>query len=222
MRAAKAPIGSGTAYGGFARKRPAVPEHGARARISFGLLHFWLLFFGLFFLGYLGGIYAGRDGSDYGSTLAQYYMDGQNYTSLLQVFSGLFAGAFLQITLVFVCGFSAWAGLFLALFFAARGILMGICASSIFVAGGARSLIIHWLLTCLPDLSTLFLSLWLAGNAAYLGGELFRCIFVGGNRNGLLRPTKALMLRYLFTVFCSLVLCGIGAAGSIVFAGVLL
>ena len=94
MRAAKAPIGSGTAYGGSARKRPAVPEHGARARISFGLLHFWLLFFGLFFLGYLGGIYAGRDGSDYGSTLAQYYMDGQNYTSLLQVFPVCLPGHF--------------------------------------------------------------------------------------------------------------------------------
>lgn len=221
MRAVKAPLGSGTA-GPAVRKRPAVPEHGARTRSSFGLLRFWMLFFGLFFLGYLSGIFAGRDGTDYGTALAQYYMDKQNYTSFMQVFSGLFAGAFLQLTLVFVCGFSAWASLFLAGFFAARGALMGICASGIFVAGGARSLVIHWLLTCLPDIGMLLLSLWLSGNAAHLGGELCRCIFVGGNRNGLLRPAKALMLRYLFAVFCGFLFCGIGAAGSIVFAGVLL
>lgn len=223
MRAAKAPIMTGMGSGPSARKRPAVPEHGAQTRNGFGLLRLSVLFSGVFFFGYLIGIFLGRnDPPDYGTALAQYYMDGKNYTSLSQVFSGMLAGAFLQVTLVFLCGFSVWGTLFLAAFFAAKGALMGMCASCVFVAGGARSLVIYWLLTCLPDISVLVLEVWLSLHTAYLSGELFRCVFGGATRSGLLRPTKHLMIRYLLAVLLGAVCCGIGAAGSVVFAGVLL
>lgn len=177
----------------------------------------------LFLAGYLGGIIAGRlQVTELGSLAANYYRQGQNFTSFLQVLPGALGGMFLQATGVLLCSFSAWGPAMLAAFFLAKGCLLGLCAAGAFVAGGARALVIHWLLTCLPDTALVLFLLWLSSPAFYAGAELFRLVFSGASRKSLHSLEKTTMLRYIILLPMLAVLSALGAGLAVVVAGVLL
>lgn len=176
----------------------------------------------LFFLGYLFGIIKGRLGdSAFGTTLAAYYMDAENFTSVGALFLDLYSGAVLQSILVLVCGFSALGTVMLGGYFCLRGAVMGLCAAGVFVQGGTRALVVHWMLTCLPDLGVFLVMLWLSFQANACAAVMFRCAFCGGHLHQTL-PLRSLLLRFLSAVVMAAVLCLLGAASGIVFAGVLL
>lgn len=181
------------------------------------------LFGVLFFAGYVGGIWRGRLGSSiFGEELAAYYMDPENFSSFPTLFLNLFGGAFLQVTLVLLCGFSALGSAFLPLYFAARGVVLGICVAGIFVRGGTRALVIYWLLTCLPDLGIFLVMLWLAIQAHICAFGLLRSLLGTGARRHSQMPVKKLIIRFVTAILlcagCSL----LGAASGVLFAGALL
>lgn len=181
-----------------------------------------LAFAVLFFIGYLIGIPAGRRGEEtYGAALAAFRMDKQNYAAFLTVYVRFLSGMFLQTTAVMLCGFHVGGSIFLGIFFVAKGILMGLCASGVYLAQGVRGLVVHWLLSCLPDLGLLLLLLWLAGRAYLLSAGLIRCAFSGG-RAGLTAPIRQLIVRYLIAVAVGAGANLVFAASAVLFAGVLL
>lgn len=185
-----------------------------RAGAAFGLL---------FFLGYLFGIFKGRLGeSSFGASLAAYYMDGEHFSAAGTLFLDLYSGALLQAILVLVCGFSALGTVLLGGYFCLRGAVMGLCAASVFVQGGTRSLVVHWMLTCLPDLGVFLVMLWLAAQSNVCAMAMFRCTFYGSGhlRQGM--PLRPLLIRFLLALLLAAVLCLLGAASGVVFAGVLL
>ena len=178
----------------------------------------------LFLIGYIGGILLCREQApDFGSVLAQYYMDKQNYLSLAAGFGAEFSALFLQAGIILLCGSSALGGGLLAVCFAATGTLLGICAASVFLNWEARGLIVYWLLTSLPNTAALILLLWLARDAANLSGSLFYAMFNGaGTRGAPERRLRALLLRYLLTLAIGAVCMALSAAASGLFASVLL
>lgn len=215
MRAVKAPL--------WQREPPrpgaaALPPRGERpGNAPWG-------FAAAFLLGYLPGILAGRTGAlPLGGELAAYYMDGLRYARFAPVLASLLGTAFLQLTCTALCGFSAIGLPALALLFLLRGGFLGLGAASVFVQGGAKALVIHWLLSFLPDLALLLLALWLSGYAARLAGGIFRDVFCGGAaRNALFAAARRLLTRYLVSLLGSALVCLIGAGLAVLFAGVLL
>ena len=175
-----------------------------------------------FLLGYVAGIPSGRTfASDFGTALAGYYMDGTNFRSFVPVFTGMFSGAFLQATWVMLCGFHLWGGALLVLFFALKGGLMGVCAACVYLQGGTRSLVVHWLLTCLPDLAVFLVMLWLSVTAGTLSRRLYH-VAVNGGRGSLMGEIRQLLLRYLIAVALCAAGCALFAASAVLLAGVLL
>lgn len=176
----------------------------------------------LFFLGYLFGILKGRLGdSDFGAALAAYYMDGDHFSVVGTLFFDLYSGAFLQAVLVLVCGFSAMGTALLGGYFCLRGAVMGLCAASVFVQGGTRALVVHWMLTCLPDLGVFLVMLWLACQANACALALLRGMSYGGHLRQA-PPLRAMLVRFLVSLLLAAGICLLGAASGVVFAGVLL
>lgn len=215
MRAVKAPL---WARREKAPHRPAPPHQAGR----YGAAPWG--FAAAFLLGYLPGILAGRAGLlALGGELAAYYMDGQRFAVFGSALAALYAAAFLQLTLTMLCGFSALGVPLLAGGFLLRGGFLGLGAASVFAEGGAKALVIHWLLTFLPELALLLLALWLAGCAAGLAGWLYRDTFCGGvARNALSASARRLLIRYGAALGMSLIVCLVGSGLDILFAGVLL
>jgi len=181
-------------------------------------------FAALFLAGYLPGIWLGRNGgSALGSQVAAYYMDKQNFASVASVFTGQFAAAFLQISLVMLCGLCAVGIPVLALFFGCRGVYLGLCASSVSTGYGAKGLVLYWLLAILPDLIIFLLVLSLASYAARLSSALCSQFFGAGVPKGLLTVlVKRLLVRAAAILILSAVAAALGAALSVFLAGVLL
>lgn len=182
-----------------------------------------LLFGILFFIGYLSGIGEGRAGSsEFGAALASYYTDSANFAAVSPLFMTLFGAAFLQAVLVFLCGFSALGSLFLGTYFAARGAVLGLCAAGVFVSGGTRGLVVHWMLTCLPDMGVFLVMLWLAVRANQCAVLIFRSLINAGGHVRSVPPLKALLIRFAVALLLAAAVCLFGAASGVVFAGVLL
>ena len=200
-----------------ARRRP-------RRRDEAGWLSPWCLgYLALFVAGHLGGVLAGQLGvSELGKDLAAYYMDSTHYTAFSAVFLGLYSGAFLQLSAVALCGFSALGGGFLAAFFALKGAVFGLCAAGVFARGGARGLVVYWLMTCLPELCLLLLTLWLAVCAQRLAAALLRSLGGGGLHARPMNGTKTLLLRYFTALVLGAAVCAAGGGSAVFFAGVLL
>lgn len=187
-------------------QQPAAPRTGANAGVFAG-------YTAAFLAGYLPGILAGRGGqSTLGQQLAAYYADTSHFSVWTQAFSGLMAGAFLQLVTVVLCGFCVFGSAFLVLIFAARGAFLGFCAANVMACGGSRALALYWLLDCLPGLAVLFAALWLACHAVPLSAGLFQSVFLGGAPRGqlsaaarrlLVRSGAALLLCGLFSVLCA-------------------
>ena len=177
-----------------------------------------------FLMGYLPGIWLGRSGSlALAQQLAAWYMDKQNYALFSAVLVDLLSAAALQMTLILLCGLSAAGVPLLSLLFVVRGLFLGLCASSVFAQGGARSLVIYWLMSCLPDLAPLVTELWLSMYAAALAGGLFQEVFgSGAPRGALTGGVRRLFLRYIVGIFAAVLFCLIGSGLDVLLASVLL
>lgn len=185
----------------------------------------WSIGFGvLFLLGYAAGVLVCREQvSAIGQSLAQYYMDKQNYTTFIDIFLVQFSALFLQAGIIVLCGSSILGNTFLILFFAGRGWMLGVCASAVFLAYQARGLVVYWLLTFLPNAATLILMLWLAQKAAELAGTLLRAVLSNTAARGTFQEKiKALLIRYLLVLVVGSCCSALGAAAAGLFAQVLL
>lgn len=181
------------------------------------------LFGSIFLAGYLGGVLKGHTGqSELGEQLAAYYRSSEHFSAFAPLFFSLFSSAFLQSMLVLACGFSAVGSGFLGLYFAARGAIMGLCAASVFAQGGTKALVVHWMLTCLPDLSIFLIMLWLAVQSSRCAGEMLRMLLGINPRLRQILPVHKLLLRCATALFLSIIFCAVGAASGVLFAGVLL
>ena len=179
----------------------------------------------VFLLGYLPGILLGRGGTAAGTVLAAHFMDRQAFASFGPVFADLFAGAFLQCTLVLLCGFCALGAVPLAALFALKGCYLGFCAASVFAAGGAKALVAHWLITLLPDICLLLLLFALTVCAGPVCTALLHSVLGAGplpGAPGAAALTKALLLRYVLVLAGSAVCCALGGGSAVFFAGILL
>lgn len=183
-----------------------------------------LCFCGMFLLGYLPGILAWRGTPPaFGTELAAWCSDSARYANWAQTFTGQLAAAFLQFTLILLCGFCAFGLFFLVGNFLCRGIFMGFCAAGVYSTGGAKALLLYWLLSCLPDLLILLLGLFLAASAAKPAGYLYQHIFgVGATRNGQKSATRKLLVRYLFSVLLAVPACAACSGFASLLAGLLL
>ena len=87
----------------------------------------------LFLAGYVGGIlYCRGSVPEPAALLAGFYMDKQNFADFGAVFASLFSAAFLQMTAAALCGSSAIGPAPLAVLFAGRGTMLGLCAAAVY------------------------------------------------------------------------------------------
>ena len=120
-------------------------------------------FSSVFLTGYLVGIPLGRfELHGAFTSLTEHVMAAQSYTAFWSVWCSWFAAAFLQASLIYLCGFHLWGSIFMGAYFAFKGTVLGVCASVIYASGGARALVVYWLLNCLPELVLSAFMLWLA------------------------------------------------------------
>ena len=178
----------------------------------------------LLLLGYAAGVMICREQVPAaGQALAQYYMDKQNYLKFSDVCVAQFSALFLQAGIVVLCGGSMLGNIFLAVFFAGRGLVLGVCASAVFLAYQARGLVVYWLLTFLPDAAALILLLWLAQKSAELATMLLRAVLSNTAARGVFQEKiRSLLLRSLLVLIVGACCSALGAAAAGLFAQVLL
>lgn len=183
----------------------------------------WYLFYGAAFLvGYLGGLVYGRGRDDgFGVSLAAYSLTASQYQSYAHVFGSLFGAAFLQITAIFLLGFSALGAGLLSAFFLAKGAFCGIGAAGVYYLSGAKGLIVHWLISSLPDLFLLLVLLWLALRAKTVAVTLYHSLQNTSRSRSPLLIGK-IFFGYGLALLLAALLCLLGAALSVIIAGVLL
>lgn len=104
-------------------------------------------------------------------------MSAQSYTAFWSVWCSWFAAAFLQASLIYLCGFHLWGSIFMGAYFAFKGTVLGVCASAIYASGGARALVVYWLLNCLPELVLSAFMLWLAHSSCRVSQSLSSIVF---------------------------------------------
>lgn len=213
MRAASSPL-----------RRPAAPGPAAITRNAACCVRAAPGFAAASFLGYLPGIWLGRGKVlEIGAQLAAWYLDKQSYPAFGPVLANLAANAILQVTLIFLCGLSAAGVPLLALFFTGRGCFMGLCAGSVFALGGAKSLVVYWLMHCLPDLGVLAAEMWMALYATTLSGGLFQEVFGSGAPRGMISGgMRRLFIRYIVSFLLVLLFCVFGAGLDVLLAAILL
>lgn len=213
MRAASSPL-----------RRPAAPGPAAITRNAACCVRAAPGFAAAFFLGYLPGIWLGRgEVLEIGAQLAGWYLDKQSYPAFGPVLANLAANAILQVTILFLCGLSAAGVPLLALFFTGRGCFMGLCAGSVFALGGAKSLVVYWLMHCLPDLGVLASEMWMALYATTLSGGLFQEVFGSGAPRGMISGgMRRLFIRYIVSFLLVLLFCVLGAGLDVLLAAILL
>lgn len=178
----------------------------------------------LFLLGYTAGVWVCRQQVPaLGQALAQYYMDKQNYLEFSAICVAQFAALFWQAGIIVLCGSSILGNAFLTAFFAGRGLILGMCASAVFLSYQARGLVVYWLLTFLPDAAVLILLLWLAQKAAELSITLLRSVLSGTATHGTFRQTiQALLFRYMMVLIVGAGCSALGASAAGLFARILL
>lgn len=169
-----------------------------------------------FLTGYLAGIPLGRfELHGAFTSLTEHVMAAQSYTAFWSVWCSWFAAAFLQASLIYLCGFHLWGSIFMGAYFAFKGTVLGVCASAIYASGGARALVVYWLLNCLPELVLSAFMLWLAHSSCRVSQSLSSIVFSGCRcaLNGAIRRLSALPARvrcqqlYVFRFSCPLRQC---------------
>ena len=178
----------------------------------------------LFLLGYLPGLWLGRTGNwEPGQQLAAYYLAKTSYHTIFSEWQWQFSAAFLQLTALYFCSFSALGCFFFLTLFFLRGSFLGLCAACVLAAGESRGLACYWLLSSLPNLSVLFAGLWLAGYGSQLSAGLFQCVFAAGPPRGQLSAAWRLVsIRFLLCLLLAGAVSLVNAWLSVVLAGVLL
>lgn len=181
-------------------------------------------FAALFLAGYVAGILLCRGSIPaVGQILADYYTDKQNFAAFVSTFAAQFSSVFLSASVVALCGTSALGPALMALFFAGKGTLLGLCAAAVYVQSGNRGLVIYWLLTFLFDMAALLLLLWLSEAACRFSCALLRAVRQGSAIRGVLWiQAKDLAFRYLITLALAAACSVLGAGSAVLFAGVLL
>ena len=144
------------------------------------------------------------------------------YTPKRALNSGSSAGAaFLQASLIYLCGFHLWGSIFMGAYFAFKGTVLGVCASAIYASGGARALVVYWLLNCLPELVLSAFMLWLAHSSCRVSQSLSSIVF-SGCRCALNGAIRRLSVHYLLCLLGCAVSSFMFSGSAVLFASVLL
>ena len=145
----------------------------------------------------------------------------QSYTAFWSVWCSWFAAAFLQASLIYLCGFHLWGSIFMGAYFAFKGTVLGVCASAIYASGGARALVVYWLLNCLPELVLSAFMLWLAHSSCRVSQSLSSIVF-SGCRCALNGAIRRLSVHYLLCLLGCAVSNFMFSGSAVLFASVLL
>ena len=148
-------------------------------------------------------------------------MSAQSYTAFWSVWCSWFAAAFLQASLIYLCGFHLWGSIFMGAYFAFKGTVLGVCASAIYASGGARALVVYWLLNCLPELVLSAFMLWLA-HSSCRGSQSLSSIVFSGCRCALNGAIRRLSVHYLLCLLGCAVSSFMFSGSAVLFASVLL
>lgn len=172
----------------------------------------------VFLLGYFPGILAGRKWKgELAQQLFAYYVDETNFSSWSRIFSAQMGACFLQLVLVWLCGFCVFGAVVLLLLFSAKGFFLGFCSSGVLIYGGGASFGRYWLTGCFPNIMFLFVALWLSGYAFALNRGLFQSTFLGGAPRGRLAgDARRLTIRFLLCVPLSCLISGL-CSGMVLF-----
>lgn len=175
-----------------------------------------------FLTGYLAGIPLGRfELHGAFTSLTEHVMAAQSYTAFWSVWCSWFAAAFLQASLIYLCGFHLWGSIFMGAYFAFKGTVLGVCASAIYASGGARALVVYWLLNCLPELVLSTFMLWLAHSSCRVSQSLSSIVF-SGCRCTLNGAIRRLSVHYLLCLLGCAVSSFMFSGSAVLFASVLL
>ena len=176
-----------------------------------------------FLTGYLAGIPLGRfELHGAFTSLTELVMAAQSYTAFWSVWCSWFAAAFLQASLIYLCGFHLWGSIFMGAYFAFKGTVLGVCASAIYASGGARALVVYWLLNCLPELALSAFMLWLAHSSCRVSQSLSSIIFSGCRCAALNGAIRRLSVHYLLCLLGCAVSSFMFSGSAVLFASVLL
>lgn len=168
----------------------------------------------VFLLGYFPGILYGRlSTSEFGSQLAEYYLDPHHFSVWSDCFSNQMAASFLQLLFLIFCGFSVFGAGLLVLFFLMKGAFLGLCAVNVLALGGGGALAFYWFCSCLPNLLSLLIYLWLSNYATWLSRYLFQGVFSGGAPRGQLEASRRRFLIRCGSAFLLLCLFGLFYSG---------
>ncbi len=179
-------------------------------------------FSSVFLTGYLAGIPLGRfELHGAFTSLTEHVMAAQSYTAFWSVWCSWFAAAFLQASLIYLCGFHLWGSIFMGAYFAFKGTVLGVCASAIYASGGARALVVYWLLNCLPELVLSAFMLWLAHSSCRVSQSLSSIVF-SGCRCALNGAIRRLSVHYLLCLLGCAVSSFMFSGSAVLFASVLL
>lgn len=175
-----------------------------------------------FLTGYLAGIPLGRfELHGAFTSLTEHVMAAQSYTAFWSVWCSWFAAAFLQASLIYLCGFHLWGSIFMGAYFAFKGTVLGVCASAIYASGGARALVVYWLLNCLPELVLSAFMLWLAHSSCRVSQSMSSIVF-SGCRCALNGAIRRLSVHYLLCLLGCAVSNFMFSGSAVLFASVLL
>lgn len=181
-------------------------------------------------LAYLAGLPAGSLafqflGAD-ASAYMGYYLDARLQTMAgppLRILSGQFLAAFLQLTLVLLCGFCAFGAALLVVQAALRGAVFGCFCAGLLARYAMQGALAEGLLFWLPEVLQAALQILLGACALQMSLRLAALCFGGRPRPGQPagEPARRLLSCYLACCLAALVPCGLSALSGLLFGPVL-
>lgn len=179
-----------------------------------------LLFCAAYLAGLLAGSFAlrllGQDAAEYASLYRDARLELFRTAAPLQIFSGQFLAAFLQLSLTALCGLCALGVPLLLLLLMVRGAAFGCFCAALLAEHQAKGALILAALFWLPEvfgaLLQVLLSVWAMRSAQQLGMLCF-------GKNGPRRPEtpRRLMNAYLSLCLCALLPCFLSAILALLF-----
>lgn len=181
-------------------------------------------------LAYLAGLPAGSLafqflGAD-ASAYMGYYLDARLQTMAgppLRILSGQFLAAFLQLTLVLLCGFCAFGAALLVVQAVLRGAVFGCFCAGLLARYAMQGALAEGLLFWLPEVLQAALQILLGACALQMSLRLAALCFGGRPRPGQPagEPARRLVSCYLACCLAALVPCGLSALSGLLFGPVL-
>lgn len=197
---------------------PAVIPKAGRLPVAAG--KYRLLFGAAYLAGLLAGSLAlgllGQDAAEYANLYRDARLELFCTATPLQLFSGQFLAAFLQLSLTALCGLCAIGVPFLVLLLMVRGAAFGCFCAALLAehqAGGALILaVLFWLPEVFGALLQVLLSVWAMRSALQIGMLCF-----GKNSHRRLETPRRLLNAYLTLCLCSLLPCFLSAILALLF-----